>query len=65
MKLDKRPDLIEEYVTRKKAEVLALANLLSQIARAPTIPKQGIALTGQRRIFMAIKGGTASHSSEQ
>ena len=83
MKLDKRQDLLGEYVTRKEAEVLALSDLLPQIATAPSVPKQGIPFTEERRdeiresnaalrawrekrrIFMAIKGGTASHSSEQ
>jgi hypothetical protein len=83
MKLDKRQDLLGECVTRKEAEVLALTDDLPRIARAPTKPTQGVALTEQRRteirernaalrawrekrrIFMAIKGGTASHSSDQ
>lgn len=83
MKLAKRPELAQEYVTRKTAEVMALDALIANIAKKPATPASGVRLTPERqielrnsnaelkqwrekrRIFMAIKGGTASHSSEQ
>jgi hypothetical protein len=83
MKLDKRPDLVDEYVARKETEVMALGALLPKLAKAPKKPGAGVEVTDElrkqlrednvelralrekRRIFMAIKGGTASHSSEQ
>jgi uncharacterized protein YjhX (UPF0386 family) len=83
MKLAQRPDLVDEYVTRKEAEVMALGDLLPRLAQAPKKPGVGVPFTDEtrqqlkednaalrawrekRRIFMAIKGGTASHSSDQ
>ena len=83
MKLEKRPELAEEYVTRKETEVMALSDLLPKLAKAPGKPAPGMTVTDEvkdkyreenaalrewrekRRIFMAIKGGTASHSSDQ
>lgn len=83
MKFEKSRDLVDEYVGKKEAEVLALNDLLPNLARAPLQPKEGVAFTEamrqqikdnnaelkawreKRRIFMTIKGGTASHSSDQ
>lgn len=83
MKLKERYDLVDEYVGKKEAEVLALNDLLPNLARAPAQPVAGVGFSAEvrqqikgnnaelkawrekRRIFMAIKGGTASHSSNQ
>ncbi|CAB3787639.1 hypothetical protein LMG28688_02509 [Paraburkholderia caffeinitolerans] len=83
MKLKERHDLVDEYVGKKEAEVLALNELLPNLARAPQKPREGVEFTEamrqqikennaelkawreKRRIFMDIKGGTASHSSDQ
>ncbi|MCA0174824.1 MAG: Fic family protein [Proteobacteria bacterium] len=83
MKLTKRPELAQEYIGRTKAEVLAVEEVLKNVAKAPAKPREGVPFTTEmqqqlraqnfelrawrekRRIFMRIKGGTASHSSEQ
>ncbi|PTT76298.1 hypothetical protein DBR42_27070 [Pelomonas sp. HMWF004] len=49
MKLQLRPDLVQEYIERKTAEVLAVEEVLKKIAKAPATPNAGAPLTPEKQ----------------